>query len=884
MIRRLILALLFAAIPCAAQFPAMDSYGGLTGAPAAGGATGHFRTQRMRGGTGRWAFVDPLGNYFWMNGMYALTYADGGTNYGNAVAAKYASHTQWANFQLGRMQQYGFNAIGVYSATGNYNVYPLQSYGISAASIQMPFLYFLNGADYCTRGTSAATPIYPYNVKNIYNGTNASVYSGGGRLMPDFYDPAFSTCEVDLVAATGDLTHTYGGGFNGGISPSSPWLKGFWLDDTDHLYGSRGFGTGWAGFISTITNPYQASCANCDRNVYSKQQLTTFLQAKYGTGSAGLNALNASWGSTYTSWNSTQFSWSGANEDTALITGNGATSSYSAITMTHPLVTASTLTINVKASPYTQLASDNFTRANENPLSNGGNWTALPGDCNLQVVSDLAESASTGSNCGAYYSGVSPNANQYSAVTVPTLGGTVAVLLRAASSSNHYEIFANNGFSNTSITTSRVVSGTYHQINQVTGINMTAGQVLLAQISGSTITVFVNGVQVDQQTDSSLASGNIGFQIFSSSPGDTTVSNWAGGNYATVADQKVGQDDGAGNLTGTGCVGSPCVTGGTIQYSSGDISNLTFASAVGNNATVNMSYTANAWPKLTTAGTGLLDEDGSSAWFPTQPYPTGGNANLITDMDNFEFAFYDHYFSTAAAAVKGTFPNALTFGPGTFIYNTSPEIFAAEAKDLDVIEVQFGGFQSNSSNVSDTAPCDAAISLGYPCKPQIDYFGIAAQPDSEMTTGWGGPNNEATCGITGGTTNVDYTLQTLRGCAYVQAATRMFNAKASNGVQPVIGFEWWEWVDNTVQGQNSNFGIISSRDNPYGLGLDTNSGTCMETQGAVTITDCSELSSRGDFLTLAIKGNAQLFYGLLGANGGSAVASGVKLSSGVAIQ
>lgn len=72
-----------------------------------------------------------------------------------------------------------------------------------------------------------------------------------------------------------------------------------------------------------------------------------------------------------------------------------------------------------------QLASDNFTRANENPLSDGGNWSAVTGLDALEVASDLCEVATASNNaCGMAYTGVSCGNNQYAEVTVNSPSGS----------------------------------------------------------------------------------------------------------------------------------------------------------------------------------------------------------------------------------------------------------------------------------------------------------------------------------------------------------------------------------------------------------------------------------------------------------------------------
>ena len=91
----------------------------------------------------------------------------------------------------------------------------------------------------------------------------------------------------------------------------------------------------------------------------------------------------------------------------------------------------------------------------------------------------------------------------------------------------------------------------------------------------------------------------------------------------------------------------------------------------------------------------------------------------------------------------------------------------------------------------------------------------------------------------------------------------MWNATANDGTRPYIGIDWWEWPDKVSGGENTNFGWVSQRDNPYGLGLDTNGNNCTETQGAVMINDCTELATHGDFITSAVTENVKLMNALI---------------------
>src|ERR1700675_495632 len=71
---------------------------------------------------------------------------------------------------------------------------------------------------------------------------------------------------------------------------------------------------------------------------------------------------------------------------------------------------------------FTQLATDNFQRVDENPLSQGGNWVVPTSSGNFKIVSHAVECFATGVLCVENYSGgLAWTADQYSEVTIGPL-------------------------------------------------------------------------------------------------------------------------------------------------------------------------------------------------------------------------------------------------------------------------------------------------------------------------------------------------------------------------------------------------------------------------------------------------------------------------------
>lgn len=148
-------------------------------------------------------------------------------------------------------------------------------------------------------------------------------------------------------------------------------------------------------------------------------------------------------------------------------------------------------------------ASDNFNRADSNPIS-GGNWTGVVN--NLQITTNIAY-GNTFAYALAYWSADAFNADHYSQVklaTSPSDGGP-AVRVSAGPNSYHFDLKAGNNCNMV-----KLVAGSF--TNLQTGLTSPAnGDTCYIEVVGTTIKVKINGVQVGtDQTDSSLSSGSAG--------------------------------------------------------------------------------------------------------------------------------------------------------------------------------------------------------------------------------------------------------------------------------------------------------------------------------------------------------------------------------------
>jgi len=204
----------------------------------------------------------------------------------------------------------------------------------------------------------------------------------------------------------------------------------------------------------------------------------------------------------------------------------------------------------IGAPTLTPVASDNFTRADENPLSDGGNWLTPPYAAGpLQVLGNLAQATaalapgSSTQDINLWSPNNSFNNAQYSSVTIPTLGCTscgVVAIVRANTSvlTYYYAQFVGplSGNPNTAVYLGKNVAGvgTSFLSNRNIG-NEAPGTVFTLGVEGSTLFVYAGGVLKYTYTDpqASITSGRPGIDIYTSSIPDAQISNWEGGNFVS---------------------------------------------------------------------------------------------------------------------------------------------------------------------------------------------------------------------------------------------------------------------------------------------------------------------------------------------------------------
>lgn len=192
-----------------------------------------------------------------------------------------------------------------------------------------------------------------------------------------------------------------------------------------------------------------------------------------------------------------------------------------------------------------QLAVDTFQRANENPLSNGGVWTAFP-SFPLQIVSDVVTQIGGTSGGYALYTGMSWPRSQYSEITLgagDSVNNAYYVLYVRADIASGTAAGAFNNIAEALIPTALGVSGTallrvYIQGNYTNVVSATVtpvlGDVWRYAAVGNVFTLTQNGTTVATWTPTTdyPYEGIPGFGVYDAGNVAVHITKWAGGGTA----------------------------------------------------------------------------------------------------------------------------------------------------------------------------------------------------------------------------------------------------------------------------------------------------------------------------------------------------------------
>ncbi|MGN6594056.1 MAG: hypothetical protein ACTHJX_14255 [Terriglobales bacterium] len=196
------------------------------------------------------------------------------------------------------------------------------------------------------------------------------------------------------------------------------------------------------------------------------------------------------------------------------------------------------------------------------------------------------------------------------------------------------------------------------------------------------------------------------------------------------------------------------------------------------------------WPH----GRGLLDESGRGPWLGTGgTRMLGASVTVRADLDAFLYQYASTYFQAVSAALRGSFPAYLVFGPATLNgWNglTRAPILRAASGAVDVVQ---------ACAASDEVLRLTAASTGN--VPLVTWTGLAANADSGLYAyPHAGPGEPM------------YDSQAQRGAAYAAAIAGEF-ARPAAGRHLVVGSKFWAFADSWPE--KMNWGLVSLRDNAY---------------------------------------------------------------------
>lgn len=181
------------------------------------------------------------------------------------------------------------------------------------------------------------------------------------------------------------------------------------------------------------------------------------------------------------------------------------------------------------------IATDNFNRANETPLSGGGNWSLSFGDNPWDLSGNVVVPRFLSQDCIMHYTaGTWPN-DQYSKADLTvtaTVGGDqgVGLTVRGTTAATTYYRAVADHAASSNVSIAKMVAAVHTTLTSGT-FTWTDGATWELRVQGTTLTFICNGTTVLTTTDSAIASGKPGIAL-SSNVTAASIDNWEGGDFA----------------------------------------------------------------------------------------------------------------------------------------------------------------------------------------------------------------------------------------------------------------------------------------------------------------------------------------------------------------
>jgi hypothetical protein len=278
---------------------------------------------------------------------------------------------------------------------------------------------------------------------------------------------------------------------------------------------------------------------------------------------------------------------------------------------------------------------------------------------------------------------------------------------------------------------------------------------------------------------------------------------------------------------------------GTINYEAGTMT-INFYKAPPAGAQISVDYMYQGWPHQFAGGTGLLDEDGTNPWFPSDWKLSSLYSNsppqVALDLDNFEDHLFQAYYQTLSSAVRALLPHHLVFSNDPIGPYDRPGVLRQAGRFCDVLIVGEGNSEQDVAtyvyNVAHKPAQRYELIEGYQDSPLAPYGCQVYTGQTSSFPAW-------VCQLT----------QSDRGKTYYSTLQSSLNLKGGDGYGFVTGWSWWQMTDNASQMQN--FGLLTFRDNAYD-GVQDRIATSVDNFGYPR---GGEPGNYGDFITQATAAN-----------------------------
>jgi len=204
-------------------------------------------------------------------------------------------------------------------------------------------------------------------------------------------------------------------------------------------------------------------------------------------------------------------------------------------------------------------------------------------------------------------------------------------------------------------------------------------------------------------------------------------------------------------------------------------------------------------------GTGLLDEDGTSSWWPVGdpvsvvafPDPTVGA--IPTDMVVFLGLTLAQYTKPVHDWIAANLPHHMIGSTNQAGYGRRLTQYTAEANNADVLL-----FSNSVTGV--LSDFSTPTISHYNSIPKPVYVGVylTAQPDSQFAAS-ACPYQPALCFLT----------QDSKGGNYLSLASSLYSSvNGGDGYGIINGIDYWQYTDNSSE--QGAYGLVSLNDNLYG--------------------------------------------------------------------